>query len=596
MAAKQGVTLDQYLKSKGPLPAVQVARLACQLAQQMAKESESAPGHRAPVLHPGRIAVGKGGSVEVLPADDEDLALPVAAGFPAYASPEEIRGESGDFRSSLYSLGCTIYELLTGAPPFDGPSAKEILRAHIKDPVPDPRHLAVDVDDAFAETVRELLYKDPELRVQSAAELVRRLRQSTGAEERAAAPQGPQRPQRPQTPQRPQRAPRAAATGAGRGRQVARAARHGAGGPSPRRGVARAGLHEEPVRGRSGGRRGPGGGGGRAAAGRLGRKASGAARSRMPEDDFMDYDEEERVLPRTKKAYPFTYCGLGLGVLVSLAYLVVGIRETQELPQREAEMKEEVARENLKRRKEDFRKLMARHKTEMEKLVKQARNIAGGSMGTGMKLAAIENLMLNVDIGEYSVPSIPGAVRIAEECAKMAQMRRAESGYATGGATGEGGDDGFEAHKAGVERLWAADRWGDALAKLREGEMEFRSHSKEIDEMYFEREDKLYKRWEEDKKRALNLAGEGKYSEAVAIFSKASTYGTYEMKQESEKLIAELNTRSVARADEGVEEEPEEEEVIDPFENLEDAFKKETGKKGGGEGGGSKDGEADEGL
>ena len=59
--------------------------------------------------------------------------------YPAYASPEEIRGVQPDVRSGLYSLGCTLYQLLAGEPPYSHPDPKHILHAHLNAPIPDVR-------------------------------------------------------------------------------------------------------------------------------------------------------------------------------------------------------------------------------------------------------------------------------------------------------------------------------------------------------------------------------------------------------------------------------------------------------------------------
>ncbi|MCH2585984.1 MAG: hypothetical protein MK138_14575, partial [Planctomycetes bacterium] len=105
MTENAGIRLDKYLETKGPLPGPQLVRMAWQLAQVMGSESESETGSRAPVLHVGRILIASNGKIDVTPSDETDLGLPVVASFPHHASPEEIGGEAGDFRSSLYSMG-----------------------------------------------------------------------------------------------------------------------------------------------------------------------------------------------------------------------------------------------------------------------------------------------------------------------------------------------------------------------------------------------------------------------------------------------------------------------------------------------------------
>lgn len=182
MTENAGIKLDKYLESKGPLPGPQVVRLACQLAQVMGSESESETGSRSPVLHVGRIAVTTSGKIDITPSDETDLGLPIVASFPHHASPEEISGEAGDFRSSLYSLGCTLFEISTGELPYSGDSPKEVLKAHLNDEVPNPGDRNPDISKELARVIQELLRKNPEQRIQNVPELLRRLKICLGIE------------------------------------------------------------------------------------------------------------------------------------------------------------------------------------------------------------------------------------------------------------------------------------------------------------------------------------------------------------------------------------------------------------------------------
>lgn len=98
-------------------------------------------------------------------------------GSPLYMSPEQIRGERGDERSDIYALGCTIYEALSGRPPFKGETALSTMMAHLEDTPPS----FVDVDSEreipakLEAIVQKCLAKQPDLRFQSAAELRREL-------------------------------------------------------------------------------------------------------------------------------------------------------------------------------------------------------------------------------------------------------------------------------------------------------------------------------------------------------------------------------------------------------------------------------------
>jgi serine/threonine protein kinase/tetratricopeptide (TPR) repeat protein len=97
----------------------------------------------------------------------------VIIGTPAYMSPEQAIGSTAlDARSDVYSLGCVVFEMLTGAPPFQGATAAGVVASHLRDPVPSARAkrpgLAPSVDD----TIKKALGKAPERRFDSVREFV----------------------------------------------------------------------------------------------------------------------------------------------------------------------------------------------------------------------------------------------------------------------------------------------------------------------------------------------------------------------------------------------------------------------------------------
>lgn len=93
-------------------------------------------------------------------------------GTPDYMSPEQACGKPVDSRADLYALGVILYEMLAGEPPFVADEILVVLTKHLTEP---PPPLPVSVSPGVAELVRDLLAKDPEDRVQSAADLVERL-------------------------------------------------------------------------------------------------------------------------------------------------------------------------------------------------------------------------------------------------------------------------------------------------------------------------------------------------------------------------------------------------------------------------------------
>ncbi|KRB70006.1 hypothetical protein ASE03_25445 [Kitasatospora sp. Root187] len=94
---------------------------------------------------------------------------------PRYMSPEQAGGAVAGPTSDLYSLGCVLYEMLTGAPPFTDRSEALLTSRHIDTAPAFPQQIEPEVPQALDVLVRELLQKDPDLRPQTAAEVARRL-------------------------------------------------------------------------------------------------------------------------------------------------------------------------------------------------------------------------------------------------------------------------------------------------------------------------------------------------------------------------------------------------------------------------------------
>src|SRR6185503_9174061 len=99
-----------------------------------------------------------------------------SVGTPLYMSPEQAGGgERIDGRADLYSLGCVLYEMLAGHPPFTGQSSQEILARHAMDAVPTLQAARGDVSDALEEAVSKALAKQPVARFATAAQFAEAL-------------------------------------------------------------------------------------------------------------------------------------------------------------------------------------------------------------------------------------------------------------------------------------------------------------------------------------------------------------------------------------------------------------------------------------
>jgi serine/threonine-protein kinase len=94
-------------------------------------------------------------------------------GTPTYMAPEQCRGVAVDHRADLYALGCIVFELCSGRPPFVGEGTGDVLAAHIHVPPPSLASLSVEVPRAVEELVQQLLAKAPSYRLPNAEALIR---------------------------------------------------------------------------------------------------------------------------------------------------------------------------------------------------------------------------------------------------------------------------------------------------------------------------------------------------------------------------------------------------------------------------------------
>jgi tRNA A-37 threonylcarbamoyl transferase component Bud32/tetratricopeptide (TPR) repeat protein len=177
----EGESLRSRLLREGALPLDDALRIARETADALSYAHSRGVVHRD--IKPGNILLVGGHAVVAdfgiatatgIGMDEETLTSPgLIIGTPAYMSPEQARGELVvDGRSDLYSLGCVLYEMLTGQPPFVGPTAHAVLARHSQEaPEAIRAHRAsvpVEVEDAVA----RLLEKLPADRYSTAAQFV----------------------------------------------------------------------------------------------------------------------------------------------------------------------------------------------------------------------------------------------------------------------------------------------------------------------------------------------------------------------------------------------------------------------------------------
>ena len=97
----------------------------------------------------------------------------IAMGTPYYLSPEQIEGKADiDIRSDIYALGATVYEMVTGRPPFEGETPAVVMMKHLNEQVPSPHDVDRSISQEFCHLLERMLAKDPRLRYQTPAELL----------------------------------------------------------------------------------------------------------------------------------------------------------------------------------------------------------------------------------------------------------------------------------------------------------------------------------------------------------------------------------------------------------------------------------------
>lgn len=172
-----GVTLRDIVHNDGPMPvkrAIEVIADACQALNF---------SHQHGIIHrdvkPANIMISKSGAVKVMDfgiaralADSHSVTQTAAViGTAQYLSPEQAKGDSVDARSDVYALGCVLYEILTGDPPFVGDSPVAVAYQHVReDPVP-PSARNPELSPELDAVVLKALAKNPDNRYQSAAEM-----------------------------------------------------------------------------------------------------------------------------------------------------------------------------------------------------------------------------------------------------------------------------------------------------------------------------------------------------------------------------------------------------------------------------------------
>lgn len=175
MELVEGITLKEYINLNGRLSMDQAIDFSIQIASGLEAAHEHHVIHRD--IKPQNIIVAKNGNLKVTDfgiakAATSNTMSTAGMGSVHYISPEQARGGYSDERSDIYSLGITMYEMVTGRVPFEGDTNVAIALMHIQNEMIPPRELYPDIYSSFEKIILKATQKKPERRYLTAAALI----------------------------------------------------------------------------------------------------------------------------------------------------------------------------------------------------------------------------------------------------------------------------------------------------------------------------------------------------------------------------------------------------------------------------------------
>lgn len=181
MELVEGITLKKYIEKKARLSYKEAVSIAIQVSMGIEAAHNNHIIHRD--IKPQNIIISKEGKVKVT-----DFGIAKAAtsntitsnvmGSVHYTSPEQARGGYSDEKSDIYSLGITMFEMLTGRVPFNGETTVAIAIKHIQEELPSPKEFVPEIPTSVEQIVLKCCQKSPDRRYQSMGELIEDLKQS----------------------------------------------------------------------------------------------------------------------------------------------------------------------------------------------------------------------------------------------------------------------------------------------------------------------------------------------------------------------------------------------------------------------------------
>ncbi len=181
MELVEGITLKDYIADKGRLSVREATSIALQICAGLEAAHNNGIIHRD--IKPQNIMISTDGKVKVADfgiarAASSNTMTSGVMGSVHYSSPEQARGGYSDEKSDIYSLGITLYEMLTGHVPFDGDTAVAVALHHLQDEMHGPREEVPEIPFSTNQIVLKCTQKSPDRRYPNMTELIRDLRES----------------------------------------------------------------------------------------------------------------------------------------------------------------------------------------------------------------------------------------------------------------------------------------------------------------------------------------------------------------------------------------------------------------------------------
>lgn len=177
----EGITLKKYIEKKGKLPVKEAVSIAIQVAQGIEAAHNNHIIHRD--IKPQNIMISREGKVKVTDfgiarAASSHTINGNAMGSVHYISPEQAKGGYIDEKSDIYSLGITMYEMITGQVPFEGESTVAVALQHINEEMPNPKDIVEDLPVSVQRIIEKCTQKKPERRYLKVSTLIADLKKS----------------------------------------------------------------------------------------------------------------------------------------------------------------------------------------------------------------------------------------------------------------------------------------------------------------------------------------------------------------------------------------------------------------------------------